>query len=127
MRILPLLIAIASAALALTACASPEELRAMDQNACAGYGFQPGTDSFAKCMMKQSDKREQDMRARMEEAQKQMHQPAAQPAAPAATTVIVIPTTTDSKAKLPDCRMQDPGVTLNSDGRWTGPNCTPAY
>jgi hypothetical protein len=29
-------------------------------------------------------------------------------------------------APLPPCRMQDPGVVLNGDGLWAGPNCTPA-
>lgn len=27
---------------------------------------------------------------------------------------------------LPPCRMQDPGVAINADGLWAGPNCTPA-
>jgi len=116
MKTLPLLIAAAIGAAALTACASPEEIHAMDQRTCSGYGFQPGTDNYANCMMKQADKRDQDMRARMT--------PPAQPAAAPATTVIVIPS--ESRPKLPDCRMQDPGVTLNSDGKWEGPNCTPA-
>ncbi|WP_139165746.1 hypothetical protein [Chromobacterium amazonense] len=123
MKTTPMLIAITGCALALTACASPQELREMDQNACTGFGFQPGTDGFAKCMMRQSEKRVQDNRASMEEMQRKLHPPA-QPAAPS-TTVIVIPA--DGKAKLPDCRLQDPGVTLNSDGKWAGPNCTPAY
>ncbi|SUX30652.1 hypothetical protein [Chromobacterium vaccinii] len=124
MKTLPLLIAAAIGAAALTACASPEEIRAMDQRTCSGYGFHPGTDTYANCMMKQADKRDQDMRAREEEAQRRMAQPAGQPAVMPATTVIVIPA--DSKPKLPDCRMQDPGVTLNMDGKWEGPNCTPA-
>ncbi|WP_434627911.1 hypothetical protein [Chromobacterium sp. CV08] len=120
MKPLPLLIAAAIGAAALTACASPEEIRAMDQRTCTGYGFQPGTDNYANCMMKQSDKRDQESR----DARARMAQPAqAAPNAPS-TTVIVIPT--DGKPKLPDCRMQDPGVTLNMDGMWAGPNCTPA-
>ncbi|MGD1827165.1 Lipoprotein [Chromobacterium violaceum] len=120
MRTLPLLIAAAIGAPILTACASPEEIRAMDQQTCANYGFKPGTDTFANCMMKRSDKRADDMRANMQN----MSHPAAQAPAAPATTVIVIPT--DGKPKLPDCRMQDPGVTLNSDGKWEGPNCMPA-
>ncbi|AUH51067.1 hypothetical protein CXB49_09705 [Chromobacterium sp. ATCC 53434] len=121
------MIAIAISVPTLTSCASPEEIRAMDQGACTGYGFQPGTDNYANCMMKQADKRQQDMRDRMEEAEKRMHppvQPAAQPPAVPAATIIVIPT--DSKPKLPDCRMEDPGVTMNMDGKWQGPNCTTA-
>ncbi|MCD4504032.1 hypothetical protein [Chromobacterium piscinae] len=121
MKTLPLLIAAAIGAAALTACASPEEIHAMDQRTCSGYGFHPGTDTYANCMMKQADKRDQDMRANMQN----MSHPATQPAAAPAATVIVIPA--EGKPKLPDCRMQDPGVTLNMDGKWEGPNCTPAH
>lgn len=40
----------------LSGCASlsgpsPEELRANDQATCAAYGFKPGTDTYAYCMM----------------------------------------------------------------------------
>ncbi len=50
----------------LAACGpTPEEQAAMaaaqraaDQNKCQGYGFQPGTDSFANCMMTTASQRE---------------------------------------------------------------------
>ena len=44
-----------------TGCASvsPEQQHASDQARCAGYGYQPGTDQFARCMMK-VDMRRQD-------------------------------------------------------------------
>jgi hypothetical protein len=29
----------------------------MDQQSCAGFGFQPGTDAFANCMMQTSQQR----------------------------------------------------------------------
>lgn len=38
----------------LTACASPEELRARDAAACASFGFQPGTPDFAACLERDS-------------------------------------------------------------------------
>jgi hypothetical protein len=38
----------------LCSCASPEELRAQDEAACAGYGFQPGTLQFAECLQRES-------------------------------------------------------------------------
>ena len=46
---------------ATTGCAAvnPEQQRASDQARCAGYGYQPGTDQFANCMMK-VDMRRQD-------------------------------------------------------------------
>jgi hypothetical protein len=49
--------ALALLGLALTglcACASPEELRAQDEAACSGYGFQPGTPQFAECLQRES-------------------------------------------------------------------------
>lgn len=42
----------------LFGCISPEEQRAQDQQTCAGYGFTPGTDAFAHCMMHTADKRD---------------------------------------------------------------------
>jgi hypothetical protein len=38
----------------LTGCASPEEIRAGDEAACSGYGFQPNTPDFANCLQRQS-------------------------------------------------------------------------
>ena len=40
--------------LAVTACASPEELRRQDEAACASYGFKPGTPEFATCLQRES-------------------------------------------------------------------------
>lgn len=46
------------AVLALSACATPEQLEAQrqqqmqnDLDACAGYGFRPGSDAFRNCLM----------------------------------------------------------------------------
>jgi hypothetical protein len=36
---------------------TPEEQRAMDTQACTGYGFKPGTDTFAHCMMETDQQR----------------------------------------------------------------------
>jgi hypothetical protein len=44
--------------LLLAGCVSPEEQRAMDQQKCAGYGFQPETVAFANCMMSTSQQRD---------------------------------------------------------------------
>jgi hypothetical protein len=38
----------------LCSCASPEELRAQDEAACTGYGFQPRTPQFAECLQRES-------------------------------------------------------------------------
>lgn len=52
------IVGLALLAVGLAACVSPEEQRATDQQTCAGYGFQPGTDAFAHCMMKTAQQRE---------------------------------------------------------------------
>ena len=52
------LVAIGLTASMLCSCGpTPEEQRAMDQQSCAGFGFQPGTDAFANCMMQTSQQR----------------------------------------------------------------------
>jgi hypothetical protein len=51
LRPTPLLFALI--ALALAACASPEEQRQQDIAACQGYGFAPGTPDFAACLQRQ--------------------------------------------------------------------------
>ncbi|MBM7324947.1 hypothetical protein JS562_17825 [Agrobacterium sp. S2] len=42
-----------AAMLALTACQTltPEERRARDEATCRGYGFRPGTDPMAGCLL----------------------------------------------------------------------------
>jgi hypothetical protein len=46
--------------LALAGCVSDEEQRSMDQDKCYSFGFQPGTDALANCMMNQSAQRNED-------------------------------------------------------------------
>ena len=57
----------------LAGCAAagltPEQRRAADQQTCMGYGFQPGSESFANCMM-QTAQRRQDAAQRNQEAQR---------------------------------------------------------
>ncbi len=38
----------------LSGFASPEELRAADEAACASYGFQPNTPDFSACIQRES-------------------------------------------------------------------------
>jgi hypothetical protein len=49
---------LATAITLLAGCVSPEEQRAMDQRQCSGYGFTPGTDAFANCMMNVTQQRD---------------------------------------------------------------------
>ncbi|MEH3148030.1 MAG: hypothetical protein PGN34_22435 [Methylobacterium frigidaeris] len=45
-------------ALAVSACVTAREQRAMDQTRCGEFGFELGTDAFAECMMGVSQQRE---------------------------------------------------------------------
>jgi hypothetical protein len=40
--------------LALSACASAEEIRQQDARQCTGYGFKPGTPEFAQCLQREN-------------------------------------------------------------------------
>lgn len=46
--------------LSLSGCAtvSPEEQHFSDQSQCANYGYKPGTNQFANCMMKLDTRRQ---------------------------------------------------------------------
>lgn len=41
----------AACTLGLAACVTPQERHAMDNGQCYQFGFEPGTDAFAQCMM----------------------------------------------------------------------------
>ena len=41
---------LAASLMALSGCATPEDLRHIDDVACTSYGFQHGTPEFAKCL-----------------------------------------------------------------------------
>jgi hypothetical protein len=108
MRIASMVVGIVLAALA-AGCTSPEEQHAEDQQRCFGYGFQPGTDAFAHCMMATSLHREDQQAA----YQRDQAFKAQQNAALAAQA---------QRKDLPACRLGDPGVTLTING-WAGPGC----
>jgi hypothetical protein len=73
-------------ALLLAGCVSPEEQRAMDQQKCAGYGFQPETVAFANCMMSTSQQRDAQQAADHRAFQDRMAQDAQIRAAAAAAS-----------------------------------------
>jgi hypothetical protein len=54
-----------AAVLTLTACQTltPEERRARDESTCRGYGFRPGTDPMAGCLLDLELDRRADNRA----------------------------------------------------------------
>lgn len=47
------LLLVATFALPLAACetVTPEQRRAADERTCAGYGFKPGTEATARCLL----------------------------------------------------------------------------
>ncbi|SFU22285.1 hypothetical protein [Mesorhizobium sp. YR577] len=62
---------IALVPLAVAGCVSSEDQRAMDQDKCASYGYRPGTNRFADCMMDQDQQRADDQRRTMESLERQ--------------------------------------------------------
>lgn len=54
-------------AIALAGCKSAAEQKADDRKTCEGYGYKPGSDDFARCMMtidqNRAKMRDQDMNA----------------------------------------------------------------
>jgi hypothetical protein len=57
------LILAAAALSGLAGCMSTAEIRAADENRCAGYGFRPGTDAYSKCLQNIDLDRSADRRA----------------------------------------------------------------
>ncbi|MFO1205864.1 MAG: hypothetical protein U1E63_09100 [Burkholderiales bacterium] len=80
----------------LAGCVSPAEQKAADTKQCQGYGFTPGSEAFANCMMTIANRRSDDMRhwqdeqkRRWEEQQKSQQEPAqAAPSQPAQPTAM---------------------------------------
>lgn len=61
----PLSIVLALLCMLLAACQTmtPEERRAADERTCAGYGFRPGTDAMAQCLLDLELDRRAEMRS----------------------------------------------------------------
>ena len=53
--------------LALSACASPEQLAAADKEKCRGYGMKPGTEAFANCRMTLDVERQRQLRRALDD------------------------------------------------------------
>ncbi len=53
-------------AAALGGCVTPAELRAADEGRCRSYGFRPGSDPFANCLMEVDLDRSAARRGRLE-------------------------------------------------------------
>jgi predicted component of type VI protein secretion system len=103
--LLPLLLVFASAASCQTA--SPQQ-HAADQTKCAGYGYQPGTDQFANCMMK-LDSRRQDQAASQQQNDADMK-------------ALSIKRNGDTRFPVCSAAMMDANLdTMNN--AWYGPNC----
>jgi hypothetical protein len=56
--------------LPLSACGLDKMMEKEDHKTCEKYGFQPGTDAFAKCMQKEAIHRDEEDDAAMDRAQK---------------------------------------------------------
>jgi hypothetical protein len=57
--------------LAVAGCVSPEDQQARDQDKYTSYGYQPGSNRFADCMMDRDLQRADDQRRTMESLERQ--------------------------------------------------------
>jgi len=69
------IVLLVGAAVLLAGCQTTSpEVRLANQNAtCAGYGFKPGTDAFANCMMQMDRDEQADYRRRQQELSDSMY------------------------------------------------------
>ena len=89
------------------ACTSPEEQRAQDQARCSGYGFQPGSESFAHCMMRVDMRREAKEQADKDRA---VYEQGLSRSRNGNTNYSVCSAVVDSRLDI-------------ATGKWAGPNC----
>jgi hypothetical protein len=103
--LLPMLFVLANTASCQT---SGPQQHADDQAKCAGYGYQPGTDQFANCMMK-LDSRHQDQAASQQQSDANMK-------------ALSIKRNGDTRFPVCSASMMDANLdTVNN--AWYGPNC----
>ncbi|CAO4163413.1 hypothetical protein [Methylorubrum populi] len=113
---------VGACALMLSACVSAKEQRAMDLGQCADFGFQPGTDAFAQCMMDVSQQREMMQQNRLlaqqaqlaarnreEESRRDLYR------------ALSLQRTGDKN--FPVCGASSAGGLDARNGTWYGPNC----
>lgn len=96
--------------LSLTACGAvtPQQQHASDESTCAGYGYQPGTDKFADCMMKTAQRRE-DSKAAQDSQREATRQRSIR---------------RNGDARFPVCTASNMDASLDiSTGKWFGPDC----
>jgi hypothetical protein len=101
---------LALTALVVAACVSPAEQKAADTKQCQGYGFTPGSDAFANCMMTIANRRADQMRHWQEEQnrqwQEQQKSPTAAPTHSAEPTAMDCTTTETSTTSGNTTNMQ---------------------
>jgi hypothetical protein len=104
----------------LAACGpTPAEQRAMDQNSCAGYGFTPGTDAFANCMMTTAQRRANAEQRRADQAAADRRQQAMISANLQALSIA-----RNGDKRYPVCNAASKGATLDvPNSAWYGVNC----
>lgn len=102
----------------LAGCAAgltPEQRRAADQQTCAGYGFQPGSESFANCMM-QTAQRRQDAAQRAQQAQRNQQMQS--------DYIRMMSIQRNGDKRFPVCNAATPGARLDvPNGAWYAPGC----
>jgi hypothetical protein len=108
--------------LALSACVTPQERRAMDQRQCYEFGFEPGTDGFADCMMGLSQQRAQIEANRSLQLQAQLAEQNRRREAQQDLYKIISLQRSGNKA-YPVCGASSDGGMDRRTMTWYGPNC----
>ncbi|MGE7413950.1 hypothetical protein [Methylobacterium tarhaniae] len=112
----------AGCALALSACVTPQEQRAMDQRQCYEFGFETATDGFAQCMMGLSQQRTQiqanrDLQVRAQLAEQNRQREAQH------ELYKVLSIQRSGDKSFPVCGASISGGMDRNTMTWYGPNC----
>lgn len=109
MRVLVAVVGVAlCASLAGCETVTPQQQHASDQDTCASYGYQPGTDKFADCMMSTAHRREDSKTAQDNQRDR--------------TRLQSIKRNGDTR--FPVCTASNMNASLDIDtGKWFGPDC----
>ena len=112
----------AACALSLAGCVTPQERHNMDQGQCYEFGFEPGTDGFAQCMMDLHQQRVADQADRdlywRKQAAEQSHRREAQH-----DLYKVMSLQRSGDARFPVCGASSDGGLDRRTMTWYGANC----
>jgi hypothetical protein len=106
----------------LSGCMDPAQIRAeqhaSDRERCTGYGYQPGTDAFADCMMRSDEKREYAEQRERQQADEKRQRDADRKA-----RMRELALKRSGDERYPVCGATSPDAQLDMEGFWYGEGC----